>query len=189
LAPQIQSLREFAAYYQKTLEALGKTQEDSSFVVGGDELNEMKQQLARLIDIEPATATFLTNSRTQSGWFGHCFLVLDKKEERLFIVSSEGESQKFSLKDKIFGGMYQSPQGESVFISAFYGDLQKKVPYRLFWGAKELNLIQFSIDRTREGTVEGVAKAPDGNRLNIFRKGRDNKTVQINSQLITPVFE
>lgn len=189
VVPRINTLKEFISFYRKTLEALGQKKEDSSYVVDSGDLEVMKQQAARLLQLDPAGVTFLVNPGTQGAWFGNCTLILDKKQERLAIISSEGEEQILSLKEKILGGLFKTDRGEWVFISAFYGDLQKKVPYRVFWGASELKVASFTFDRTKEGTIEAQAKSPQGTVLNMFRKGRDNKSVQINGQPLTPVFE
>ncbi len=187
--PNIENLKKFISYYRKTLESLGQKKEDSSYVVETEEVEVMRKQLARILQIELSGLTFLVNPRIQGSWFGNCTLVLDKQQEKLVIISKLGEEQILSLKDKVFGGLYKSEQGEWVFVSTFYGDLQKKVPYRVFWGATELKVISLSMDRTKEGTIEGQAKSPTGTLLTIFRKGRDNKAVQINGQVLSPVFE
>lgn len=187
--PNLQSLKDFVSYYRKTLEALGQTKEDSSYVVEREEVDIMKQQLARILQLEVSGVTFLVNPRTQGAWFGNCTLIIDKKRENFIIISKEGEEQTLSLKDKIFGGLYKSEKGDWIFVSAFYGDLQKKVPYRLFWGATELKVITFNIDRTKEATVEGRVKIPSGSLLSVSRKGRDNKTVQLGGQTLIPVFD
>ncbi len=187
--PAFQSMKEFMSYYRKTLEALGQKKENGSYQVDSEDIEGMKQQMARLLQVDLSGLTFLINPRTQSAWFGNCALMLDKKQEKFIILSGAGEEQMLSLRDKVFGGLYKSETGEWVFISAFYGDLQKKVPYRVFWGASEVKVVSFSIDRTKEGTVEGQIKSPTGKMLNIFRKGRDNRSVQINGQVLSPVFE
>lgn len=187
--PALQSIKEFLSYYRKTLESLGQKRENGGYVVEADDIETMKQQFANLLQLDPGGLTFLVNPRNQSAWFGNCYLILDKKQEKLIILSSLGEEQFLSLRDKVFGGLHKTESGEWVFISAFYGDLQKKVPYRVLWGAIDLKVISFSIDRTKEGTVEGQVKSPTGKILNIFRKGRDNKSVQINGQTLSPVFE
>lgn len=189
IVPRINSLKEFVSFYRKTLEALGQKKEDSSYVVDSDDLEVMKQQLARLLQLEPGGITFLVNPGTQGSWFGNCTLVIDRKQERLAIISADGDAQNLSLKEKILGGLFKTERGEWVFISAFYGDLQKKVPYRVFWGSSELKVASFTFDRTKEGTIEAQAKSPQGGILNIFRKGRDNKSVQVNGQALTPIFE
>lgn len=187
--PKLSNLRQFVSYYQRTLESLGKKKDDSSYMVEPEEVEVMKQQLSHLIQVDPSSISFLVNSRNQGAWFGNCTMFLDKKEEKIYIVSREGEEQVLSLRDKIFGGLYKTGKGEWVFISAFYGDLQKKVPYRVFWGATELKVTNFIIDRSKDGTVEGQAKTAAGDMLNLFRKGRDNKTVRVNDQTLLAVFE
>ncbi|MFM8315182.1 MAG: hypothetical protein ACKOA8_12930, partial [Deltaproteobacteria bacterium] len=187
--PKLSNLRQFISYYQRTLESLGKKKDDSSYMVEPEEVELMKQQLSHLIQVDPSSISFLVNSRNQGAWFGNCTLFLDKKEEKIYIVSREGEEQILSLRDKIFGGLYKTDRGEWVFISAFYGDLQKKVPYRVFWGASELKVTNFMIDRSKDGTVDGQAKTAAGDLLTLFRKGRDNKTVRVNNQTLLAVFE
>lgn len=186
---QVKDLREFISVYQKTLQVLGKKKDGNAFIVDNEVIEGMKQQVSRILQLDPAGITFLTNPRTDEAWFGNCALILDKRQEHVIIVGKGGEEQVLNLRDKIFGGLYRSEQGEWVFLSAFYGDLQKKVLYRVFWGATELKVASFTFDRTKEGTVEGKAKSPTGGILNIFRKGRDNKSVQVNGQILNPVFE
>lgn len=188
-APQARDVRHFISIYQKTLEVLGKKKEDSSYLVDSETIDEMKQQISRLLQTEPSSTTFLINPRTESAWFGNCTLVADKKQEKLFIVDKDGAEQSLNLRDKIFGGLYKSEEGDWVLLSAFYGDLQKKVPYRVFWGATELKTLSFTFDRTKEGTVEGQAKTPTGKILKFYRKARDNKSVLVNGQTLSPVFE
>lgn len=188
-APQARDVRHFISIYQKTLEVLGKKKEDSSYIVDAETIDEMKQQISRLLQAEPNSTTFLINPRTESAWFGNCALVVDKKQEKLFILDKDGVEQSLNLRDKIFGGLYKSEEGDWVFLSAFYGDLQKKVPYRVFWGATELKTLSFTFDRTKEGTVEGQAKTPTGKILKFYRKARDNKSVLVNGQTLSPVFE
>ena len=183
------SLKQFFSFYQKTLEFLGRKKDGTAYVVEAEEVEAMKQQLSQLIQVAPPSITLLINSRNQGAWFGNCALVVDKSESRLFILSREGEEQTLSLKDKILGGLYKTENGEWVFVSAFYGDLTRKMPYRVFWGTEELKVANFVVDRSKDGTVEGQAKTPSGKILNIFRKGRDNKSVQINGQTLLAVFE
>jgi hypothetical protein len=186
---QVKDLREFISVYQKTLQALGKKKEDNVFIVDNEVIEGMKQQLGRILQLDPSAITFLTNPRTDEAWFGNCALILDKNQEHVIILGKGGEEQILNLRDKIFGGLFRTEQGEWVFLSGFYGDLQRKVLYRVFWGATELKVVSFNFDRTKEGTVEGKAKSPTGGLLNIFRKGRDNKSVLVNGQILDPVFE
>lgn len=185
----LHDLKDFIRFYQKTLEVLGKKKSDDSYVVDSDTIEEMKQQMGSLLQVEPAYLTFLVNPINQGAWFGNCTLAIEKKQERLVIIDKDGREQRLSLKDKIFGGLYKTEQNDWVFLSAFYGDLQKKVPYRIFWGAQELKVISFTFDRSKEGTVEAQAKSVSGNMLKVYRKARDNKSVQVNGQVLSPVFE
>ncbi len=185
----LRDLREFVAIHQKTLESLGKKKEDGSYLVESSAIEGMKKQVSKLLQLDPNSMTFLLNPRSEGAWFGNCALILDKKQERLIMISNQGDEQNLSLRDKIFGGLYRTQQGQTIFLSAFYGDLQKKIPYRMFWGTQELKVISFSFDRSKEGTVEGQAKGLDGTLLSVFRKGRDNKSVQVNGQTLIPVFE
>ena len=187
--PEITTLKDFISYYRKTLELLGQKKEDGSYLVEQEDVDLMKQQFGRLLQIEASAVTFLVNPVTQGAWFGNCTLVMDKKLERIFIVASNGEYQSPVLRDKIWGGLYKTVEGELVFLSSFYGDLQKKVPYRVLWGASDMKVISFVFDRSKEGSVEAQVRGPKGVLLNISRKGRDNHTIQVNGQNLTPVFE
>ncbi|MSP19790.1 MAG: hypothetical protein EXR74_09510 [Bdellovibrionales bacterium] len=187
--PEITTLKDFISYYRKTLESLGQKKEDGSYLVEQEDVDLMKQQFGRLLQIEPSALTFLVNPVTQGAWFGNCTLVMDKKLERIIIVASNGDYQSPVLKDKIWGGLYKTLEGEMVFLSSFYGDLQKKVPYRVLWGASDTKVISFVFDRSKEGSVEAQVRGPKGGLLNISRKGRDNHTLQVNGQNLTPIFE